>query len=1053
MKKRIISLILVVASVFLTLTGCAYNYAKDDMLEYTTDFDKDAFLKAIKNLEIDADDSTIIFGTDETGRWNNVADTIAKEIYSSITDKTAYLIAGQPGQYDYVFYYYYITDDEGHIFSASKMNWDSASSIQLGATSLKDNATLPSALISSALLGIADIKDYIYTSSEVDRVANSDIITVSYKLTYLDDRNSEIEESADNKYLVIDSDDMFHQHLIGERVGVSLDDITFSVDETFVYSDITVTGTDDTTLTALENGQTVLLSYKKTHVTSTGTVTDETVTKRSVILNTEDALYSALIGSTLTPVYVQDDQGADTETVDYYTVDAVSVPKTVEYKYTDVEIDSLLYANSSVLEGDVIYVTYTKYDNDDYTTNKDNATVLDSAEAVRVTAVSSDEFLAHFIGQTTGTMSDIVIPHDADYKYEYSFEFPTLEDDRTVLQAGDVIVLTYTKTNVLDATDVETVTEVETTLSESDQLHNAIIGTEKPEDTTAVSGEVTVTEISHSDLYTGVSFYTDKFAVLNGYTVYISYNKEYAPPSDGAEPADNSGITTDTTSGNWVETVTYERVTLDASDPFHAYLIGKSVGSVANVDLDLDGDADGEKETTFKNIKIHYIVEGDVTDSGIEVKYTPYPDAAEEGSEDTLTDVYGIKHAVNEKELTYHIFPAYYLDVEELTPELIVEKYSSALKSTTTEGDETVYKFATVQASKALQKLIDDPDISYGTSDSDETRAKYDLVALVSYHNANTTAVTTALKNLTSAQSSLYKEQIKTNSNADTLEELEEKLAEAEEEYLEAVAAAAASEAALDAKIANILAINVEHTETVEGESVTTVVSFASTIIGEYEEYKYGVLEASYESALSALLGKEIYALASEIKFDTLPKKAVKEAYKSIINEYEYSFYEDTVSTGETDEDGNTVYITNYKKYNGSFDDYLISAVNSGISNKEYPTGISEVYSVEQAEDAIQRKAEESVKELMLMYLLVDVIGEDKVGLTKEEKKQYEENYEAWKSFYESIGYTYPYTLEATLYAAQFDKIFDYLLETGEKDGNTIVYKNIGYTLVEAADE
>ena len=36
MKKRIISLILVVAMAFLALTGCAYNYAKDDMSKYAT---------------------------------------------------------------------------------------------------------------------------------------------------------------------------------------------------------------------------------------------------------------------------------------------------------------------------------------------------------------------------------------------------------------------------------------------------------------------------------------------------------------------------------------------------------------------------------------------------------------------------------------------------------------------------------------------------------------------------------------------------------------------------------------------------------------------------------------------------------------------------------------------------------------------------------------------------------------------------------------------------------------------------------------------------------
>ena len=39
MKKRIISLILVVVMAALALSGCAYNYAKDDMAAYAK-FDK-----------------------------------------------------------------------------------------------------------------------------------------------------------------------------------------------------------------------------------------------------------------------------------------------------------------------------------------------------------------------------------------------------------------------------------------------------------------------------------------------------------------------------------------------------------------------------------------------------------------------------------------------------------------------------------------------------------------------------------------------------------------------------------------------------------------------------------------------------------------------------------------------------------------------------------------------------------------------------------------------------------------------------------------------------
>ena len=51
MKKRIISLILVLATAFLTLTGCAFNYAKSDMSKYAN-FDAAAFREALKNISI-----------------------------------------------------------------------------------------------------------------------------------------------------------------------------------------------------------------------------------------------------------------------------------------------------------------------------------------------------------------------------------------------------------------------------------------------------------------------------------------------------------------------------------------------------------------------------------------------------------------------------------------------------------------------------------------------------------------------------------------------------------------------------------------------------------------------------------------------------------------------------------------------------------------------------------------------------------------------------------------------------------------------------------------
>jgi hypothetical protein len=64
MKKRIISLILVVAMAFLTLTGCAYNYAKDDMTKYA-EFDANAFFKALTETGINITDGEATDATEE----------------------------------------------------------------------------------------------------------------------------------------------------------------------------------------------------------------------------------------------------------------------------------------------------------------------------------------------------------------------------------------------------------------------------------------------------------------------------------------------------------------------------------------------------------------------------------------------------------------------------------------------------------------------------------------------------------------------------------------------------------------------------------------------------------------------------------------------------------------------------------------------------------------------------------------------------------------------------------------------------------------------------
>ena len=72
MKNRIISLLLVVVSCVLLLTGCAFNYQKKDLADYA-EFNLDAFKALLATIEVE--DGEFAYG-DEDARNALVADEI-----------------------------------------------------------------------------------------------------------------------------------------------------------------------------------------------------------------------------------------------------------------------------------------------------------------------------------------------------------------------------------------------------------------------------------------------------------------------------------------------------------------------------------------------------------------------------------------------------------------------------------------------------------------------------------------------------------------------------------------------------------------------------------------------------------------------------------------------------------------------------------------------------------------------------------------------------------------------------------------------------------------
>ena len=147
------------------------------------------------------------------------------------------------------------------------------------------------------------------------------------------------------------------------------------------------------------------------------------------------------------------------------------------------------------------------------------------------------------------------------------------------------------------------------------------------------------------------------------------------------------------------------------------------------------------------------------------------------------------------------------------------------------------------------------------------------------------------------------------------------------------------------------------------------------------------------------------------------------------MNEYKYSFYEGTYTTG----------ITNYSFYKGDFDAFLIDKVLSGKGDKK------------DVKDALMAQAEITVQEIIVVYLLADVVEEKwdaDVALTKSEKKELKKNIENTALLYKQYGISYSYNIDDIYHSEQFDKVMDYLLELSGVNEETlkVEFKNIDYT-------
>lgn len=486
--------------------------------------------------------------------------------------------------------------------------------------------------------------------------------------------------------------------------------------------------------------------------------------------------------------------------------------------------------------------------------------------------------------------------------------------------------------------------------------------------------------------------YTEKDADGKDVSKTVTYNYKNITLSDStlapvAEGDETTGETEgdDTTEG---EDNTGSKVVLDVTK----YLIGKAVGKVDKGEYEGTLTVDGVAiEGKFTGLTINWIVD----EAGAELATVTDKTYTTTKS---VKDVDGNSHDLKDVELTYHIIPMFVVDVvDELSTEVVLKK----LLGTDSDADGSVE-----DSEKGSLAIFSNEEYKNG----EET-----LKALIEKLTTAYNDLAKAEKALVAAEEALEKEKAKQESTATPASEettgetegegdtTEGEKPEAEKTPLEK------AEAAVDAAITDLAAKKTAADELVAKIAAATngEKTVADILADEYKEAVYDNLEASYKSTIKTNLSKEIIKLATKyITYtDKLPKRAVKQAYERIEDMHEYNYYQGNY----TNADKTTV--PNYTFY-ASYEEYLKSKDALNLNANA---------TMDDCKAAMQKQAEEEVRDLLVVYTLVQYYG---IELTKEEKESAKNNiYVIYLGVSE----------EDFLHALYWDKVVNHILTEGDE--------------------
>lgn len=462
---------------------------------------------------------------------------------------------------------------------------------------------------------------------------------------------------------------------------------------------------------------------------------------------------------------------------------------------------------------------------------------------------------------------------------------------------------------------------------------------------------------------------TDKTVAAD--VVYVSYTYTYTKQVDGKDTVVEKDVA-------------YERIDLSSSHPLASKLVDKSFATKFDVDGTVNTTPygyDKAVDVTYSDVTIHWAVDSEHEITFVDKTYTKDTDKAK--------NIYGEEKKLKDVELTYHVFPTYYLEVAELNATNIVKEiFGKNIKSTSLsvfEDEKFESFFKTEGENKALADLyqpIDDAEKALETAKKAYDEAK----AVVDKAGENATDI--EKESLRLAEENVGKKQTDLDN----------------------------AKKALDDKIVALLAVELEAEEGKEPETVS------DRIVREYKENHYDSLEASYNNTIKMNLAEAIWELIEKnVTVNSLPEKAVDEAYDALIDGYKTTFYTESDSTTKK---------SYYSEHKGDFKAFLIEELT--------------VKSYDEAKAKVREKAEEQVKPIVQLYA---VAAAYELLYTDKEYKEYVKDVSDY--YIELYGET---NVRA---AQQFDKLFNHFLEVElneddeieyNEDG-LIPYKNITYTI------